>query len=113
MAYASCRFSFPVERPAIFFTHRLRFMIGEEPLKLIRSGLYEFSRNPMYAGVILAVLGQALIFASPGVAVYGAILWLCFHLVIVCLEEPHLRRRYGLSYQEYCRHVPRWLGWPK
>jgi protein-S-isoprenylcysteine O-methyltransferase Ste14 len=113
MAYASCRFSFPVERPAIFFTHRLRFIIGEEPLKLIRSGLYEFSRNPMYAGVILAVLGQALIFASPGVAVYGAILWLCFHLVIVCLEEPHLRRRYGLSYQEYCRHVPRWLGWPE
>jgi protein-S-isoprenylcysteine O-methyltransferase Ste14 len=97
--------------PAIFFTRRLRFVLGEEPPKLVRRGLYRLSRNPMYVGVLLAVFGQALIFASPQVAFYGAVLWLCFHIVVVFLEEPHLREERGASYDEYCRQVPRWLGW--
>jgi protein-S-isoprenylcysteine O-methyltransferase Ste14 len=61
----------------------------------------------------LAVFGQALIFGSREVAFYGAACWLCFHIVIVFLEEPHLRRERGPSYDEYRRRVPRWLGWPR
>lgn len=99
--------------PAIFFTRPLKFLIGEEPPKLVRKGLYRVSRNPMYVGVLLAVFGQALIYASAGIAFYGAALWLCFHLVVVLLEEPHLRRERGRSYDDYRRQVPRWLGWPR
>ena len=72
--------------------------------------LYSMSRNPMYVGVVLAVVGQAIVFASRAIAVYGAFLWLLFHLVVVALEEPHLRARYGEPYEAYCRRVPRWLG---
>ena len=46
-------------------------------------------------------------------AFYGFALWLFFHPTVVFQEEPHLRREYGASYDEYCRHVPRWLGRPK
>ena len=97
--------------PAIFFTRHMRFVLGEEPTKLVRQGLYRISRNPMYVGVLLAVVGQALVFASTRVAFYGAVLWLLFHVVVVFLEEPHLREERGASYDEYCRQVPRWLGW--
>jgi protein-S-isoprenylcysteine O-methyltransferase Ste14 len=64
----------------------------------------------MYLGVVLVVLGQATLFASPAVTVYGLALWLLFHLAVVFLEEPHLRREHGRSYDEYCGRVPRWFG---
>ena len=95
--------------PAIFFTRPLRGLIGEEPPRLVESWLYRATRNPMYVGVALAVFGQAMVFASSSIATYGALLWLAFHVVVVTLEEPHLRERHGAPYDEYCRRVPRWL----
>ena len=99
--------------PAIFFTRALKFALGEEPSKVVRKGLYRVSRNPMYIGVVTAVFGQALIYASPQIAWYGFFLCVCFHLAVVLLEEPHLRTERGESYKEYCRQVPRWLGLPR
>ncbi len=112
--YGVCLFRFLAAggTPAIFFTRRLRSLIGEEPGRLVQGGLYRASRNPMYVGVLLVVFGQATVFASPGVALYGMVLWFFFHLTVVFQEEPHLRKEYGSSYDEYCRRVPRWLGWP-
>lgn len=99
--------------PSIFFARPVRFILGEEPPTLVRQGLYRVSRNPMYVGVLLVVFGQAVLFASLRLAVYGLVVALCFHLVVVLLEEPHLRKERGPSYDEYCRRVPRWLGWPR
>ena len=95
--------------PAIFFTRPLRALIGEEPASVIRNGLYARSRNPMYLGVLLAVAGQALLFASRPIATYAALLALGFHLIVVLIEEPHLRTKGGETYEEYVRTVPRWL----
>ena len=96
--------------PAIFFTRPIRALIGEEPQTLVQSWLYTVTRNPMYVGVVLAVFGQAIVFASRATAIYGAVLWMFFHLTVVLLEEPHLRELHGGSYEEYCRRVPRWLA---
>ena len=96
--------------PAIFFTRPLKFLIGEEPGRLVQEGLYRFSRNPMYVSVLLVIFGQALRFGSWSITEYGLLAWLWFHIVVVLLEEPHLREERGPSYDEYRRHVPRWLG---
>ena len=88
-------------------------MIGAEPPQVVRGCLYRYSRNPMYVGVVLLIFGQALLFKSRDVAIYGAAAWLTFHLVVVFLEEPHLRSARGPSYAEYCARVPRWVGLPK
>ena len=98
--------------PMIFFGRGLRFVVGEEPRVLVRGGLFRYSRNPMYLAVLSIVWGQALIFGSARLAVYGAALFILFHLVVTQIEEPHLRRREGAKFDEYCRHVPRWLGMP-
>ena len=95
--------------PAIFFTRALRALIGEEPHALVQGWLYRVTRNPMYVGVLSVVFGQAIVFVSQPIAVYGAALWLFFHVTVVLLEEPHLRELHGASYDEYCRRVPRWL----
>jgi protein-S-isoprenylcysteine O-methyltransferase Ste14 len=96
--------------PAIFFTRPVRFLIGEEPHRLVQAGLYRLTRNPMYVGVLLVIFGQALRYASWPVAEYGLFVWLGFHIVVVLLEEPHLREERGAAYDEYCRRVPRWVG---
>ena len=76
---------------------------------LIVSGFYRHVRNPMYVAVTSLVIGQALVFARPGLAVYAAIVWLSFHVFVLSYEEPTLRTRYGESYDAYVRAVPRWF----
>jgi protein-S-isoprenylcysteine O-methyltransferase Ste14 len=115
LIYALCltRFLVAGGTPAIYFARRLRALIGEEPAGLVSGGLYRYSRNPMYAGMLLAVFGQAMLFASPLLAAYGCAVFLFFHLTVVFFEEPHLRATRGPSYDLYCRSVPRWLGRPR
>jgi protein-S-isoprenylcysteine O-methyltransferase Ste14 len=112
LGYLWCLLRFLVSggTPAIFFTRPVKFLLGEEPERLVQEGLYRYSRNPMYVSVLLVIFGQALRVGSPQIAEYGLIVWLGFHIVVVLLEEPHLREQRGPSYEEYCRHVPRWIG---
>jgi protein-S-isoprenylcysteine O-methyltransferase Ste14 len=109
--YLFCLLRFLTEggTPAIFFTRHLGFLIGREPERVVNSGLYRLSRNPMYIGVAMAVWGQAMILASWRVALYGVGVCLFFEAVVVFLEEPHLRRERGAPYDDYCRQVPRWF----
>jgi len=96
--------------PTIYFTRPLRSVLGEEPGVVVESGLYRFTRNPMYVGVILTVLGQAVLYGSWAVGLYGLLLAPWFHFVVTRLEEPHLRKERGMAYEDYCRRVPRWFG---
>ena len=76
---------------------------------LVTSGLYRYVRNPMYVGVLTAVLGQAIWYRSRNVAIYALIAFVAFHAVVIVYEEPTLRRVFGEEYAEYCRRVPRWV----
>lgn len=82
----------------------------DPPRALVARGLYRFSRNPMYVGVVAAVVGQAVWARSPGIAAYAALLAAMFHLRVVIFEEPVLRRSFGADYQRYVTEVPRWFG---
>jgi protein-S-isoprenylcysteine O-methyltransferase Ste14 len=66
-------------------------------------------RNPGYVSVLTLLVGQALLFASPGLFAYAAVVALAFHLFVVLYEEPTLQRQFGTEYETYCRAVPRWL----
>jgi protein-S-isoprenylcysteine O-methyltransferase Ste14 len=81
----------------------------DAPKRLVARGLYQFVRNPMYAGVLLAILGQALLFGSGATLRYALAVALFFHLFVVFYEEPTLRRKFGQCYAEYCSNVPRWI----
>jgi protein-S-isoprenylcysteine O-methyltransferase Ste14 len=79
------------------------------PRHLVVSGLYRYVRNPIYVAVVAVILGQGVLFADQRLLVYGASLWLFFHLAVVAFEEPTLRQSFGAEYERYCAHVPRWL----
>jgi protein-S-isoprenylcysteine O-methyltransferase Ste14 len=77
--------------------------------ELVVTGLYRFVRNPMYVGVLIALVGEALLYARAVILIYAAVAWLAVHLFVLGYEEPTLRRRYGSSYEEYTRRVRRWI----
>ncbi len=77
--------------------------------RLVVRGPYRYVRNPMYVGVLAIILGQALLFASLPLLVYGAAVFLAVHLFVVGYEEPTLRRTYGTEYEAFKTAVPRWL----
>ena len=85
----------------------------DAPKVLVVRGLYQYVRNPIYLGVLLIVLGWTVYFASFRVLVYGIFLALGFHLFVILVEEPSLRRRFGESYERYCRAVRRWVPGPR
>ena len=77
--------------------------------RLVVQGLYRYSRNPMFLGVFALLFGEVLIFNSRHL-LYYFLLVLALQLVHVPInEERWLRRGFGAEYEEYCKHVPRWL----
>src|SRR5215468_10945680 len=60
------------------------------PNKLGVEGLHRYVRNPMYIGVLLMVLGQAVLFRSMTLLRYAAGIWLAAHLFVLLYEEPAL-----------------------
>src|SRR5690349_2144131 len=63
--------------------------------ELVVGGLYRYVRNPMYVGVAWAIAGQALLFASWGVAIWLAIFLAAVVGFVKGYEEPTLRSRFG------------------
>jgi protein-S-isoprenylcysteine O-methyltransferase Ste14 len=74
-------------------------------------GIYARTRNPMYQGFLLLVLGLAILFRSDWTAILLIPAALLVHYGVVLREERYLRRRFGESYEAYRAAVPRY-GWP-
>lgn len=81
----------------------------DAPIRLVTQGLYRYSRNPMYVGVMLILTGETVLFRSLPLLAYAGVCFLFFNLGIACYEEPRLRRQFGREYEAYCQQVGRWL----
>ena len=79
------------------------------PVTLVTSGLYRFSRNPMYLGVLLILAGWAIVFWSPALAVYAASVAIAVHLRVLLHEEPFLARTQPDAWTAYRLRVRRWF----
>ena len=81
----------------------------DPPRHLVVRGLYRYTRNPMYVGVVTTIFGWALFYESPDISIYGVCVALVFHFAVLVIEEPILRKSFGPTYDEYCDKVNRWL----
>ena len=96
--------------PQIYFMKKIEKIFGLEPDQLAQSGIYNFSRNPMYAGVALTTFGVGLILQSPIIVLWAVIFFGLTNIVVILIEEPHLKSKYGESYEIYYQKTPRWIG---
>jgi protein-S-isoprenylcysteine O-methyltransferase Ste14 len=77
--------------------------------RLVVGGLYRYVRNPMYVGVVTAIVGQALWFGQPVLLGYAALVWIAVAAFVRGYEEPNLTRRFGDDYRAYRAAVPAWI----
>jgi len=81
----------------------------DAPRHLVTSGLFGVVRNPIIAGELMVIWAEVLYLASLGLIVYAVLMSLAGHLLVVYVEEPELRERFGETYEAYCCDVPRWF----
>jgi protein-S-isoprenylcysteine O-methyltransferase Ste14 len=87
-------------------------MIGRRVDDLKQSGVYRYSRNPQLVGYGLFILAFVIIWPSwrtlIGIVVYCGMAHVMSHV-----EERHLLRVHGESYEAYCKRTPRYVGIPE
>ena len=81
----------------------------DPPKDLVVSGLYNYVRNPMYVGVLWVIIGHFLWFGFWNLLIYAAIIFIAFHTFVTFYEEPNLKQRFGATYEDYLKRVPRWI----
>jgi protein-S-isoprenylcysteine O-methyltransferase Ste14 len=79
----------------------------DPPRRLVITGLYQYTRNPMYNGVVLILLAEAWFFHSVSILEYAAVVLVFFNLFVLLYEEPVLAASFGGAYEAYRRSVPR------
>lgn len=78
---------------------------------LVVSGLYRWSRNPIYVSSLVGLLGWAF-FVNSGYVTTILTLWALLYILAPFVEETWLERVYGEEYLEYKKSAPRFIGIP-
>lgn len=91
----------------------IRHGVNPEPhvptSKLVTTGPFHFSRNPIYLTYVLFVAGVALFFTNLWMLLLLIPAVIVAHYGIIIREERYLLRRFGDDYGEYKQRVRRWL----
>jgi len=86
---------------------RIQINITEDT-KLVTHGLYKYSRNPIYLGLLISFLGFFMI-APNALSLCFLILMLSSIGIKIRLEEEHLIRKHPGDFMEYKNNVRRWV----
>lgn len=76
---------------------------------LVVSGIYRITRNPMYLGVLMCLLGWALYLGGAGGFVWPAVFVAWMNRFQIVPEERALRARFGAGFENYRACVRRWI----
>jgi protein-S-isoprenylcysteine O-methyltransferase Ste14 len=82
---------------------------GDKP---VTTGVYSFSRNPGYLGLLLVLGGTGIACLSWVFLLFTTVLLVLLHISVVS-EERFCLQKYGDTYREYMERIPRWIGMPR
>ena len=77
---------------------------------LVTSGVYAWTRNPMYLGLSILLLGWAVKLGTFSPVLTALLFIPLIQHVQIRPEERALRVQFGKDYDQYCDRVHRWLG---
>jgi len=81
----------------------------DPPKKFIVLGPYRYVRNPMLIGVLIFLLSEVVLFGSLSIFIWFVLFLIANLFYFPFFEEKGLEKRFGESYLEYKRNVPRWI----
>lgn len=76
---------------------------------VIQDGVFSFSRNPIYLGMVLLLIGYAVILQNLISLVIPLIFFLIIHFKFIPYEENKMKKELGDEYLEYEKKVRKWL----
>jgi len=82
---------------------------GESSVKLVDSGPYRVTRNPMYVSLFIAYLGEAGMLVQVWPVILLPLVFLYVNYIVIPLEEKRLQSDFDGEYEQYCRRVRRWI----
>jgi len=85
---------------------------SDEVPRLVESGPFAWSRNPLYIGNLLLWSGVGLLAGRPVLAMLVVAALAVHYRLVVAWEEQNLRSRLGAPYEAYAARVSRWIGRP-
>jgi protein-S-isoprenylcysteine O-methyltransferase Ste14 len=74
--------------------------------RLVQTGMYAHSRNPMYLGNLLIAVGMCMVSGAPAAYLILIPLFVFIYQAIVAAEESYLHHTFGADYVAYCSRVP-------
>lgn len=89
--------------------HRQPTDPGQPTRKLVTTGVFTWSRNPLYLGTVLLLLGVALAGNFPWLVALLLPAVVTCYVVLIIPEERYLASTFGADYRAYAATVPRWL----
>ena len=94
----------------IWFTRTGQSPIPWKPTpELILRGPYRFTRNPMYVGVTLVVIGLGIVLNNLWISLFAGPALLAVHFIAVLPEERYLAEKFGESYRSFLAQVRRYV----
>ena len=82
---------------------------ASEQNELVTHGMFRFSRNPIYSGMLLLGIGFVVLMPHVVTAFFAVLSYIGFEIQVRKVEEPYLRMIHGPRYETYCRGVGRYL----
>ena len=102
--------------PIVFFSSRNAFNVHEEKLlpqtetkKIIKTGIYAYSRNPIYLCFVLFHLGMFFTFENIMYFLCSIGLFFWLNNFVIYEEEKYLQDKFGDEFERYCNSVKRWI----
>ena len=92
-----------------FKKNKTPIMPGKKPTFMVAEGPYKFTRNPMYSGVTIGLLGAAIFFGNIISFLAPIIFLLIMNYYFVPFEENLMENIFGKQYLNYKKKVGRWL----
>ncbi len=83
---------------------------GHPTTRVVSSGVFSVSRNPIYLGAACFLAGVGLAFNLPWVLVLLLPSLVLCHFILIVPEERYLEGKFGEEYQQYASSVHRWFG---
>lgn len=76
---------------------------------IVATGPYRFTRNPMYLGMVLFLLGLSLAAGQEWGVLLTPVLWLAYDRLVVVREERYLTKKFGAEYEALLARTRRWI----
>lgn len=92
-----------------FYRHRTTVNPYGRASTLCTDGPFRFSRNPIYLGDWLILIGASLLFNTLWPLAFAPMIWVMLRFGVIRHEEVHLEALFGDAYRAYKKRVRRWI----